>query len=121
MGAQVEVQRKALLANVTFVRLLACMHQLVPFELRVIKELLTTPLMRAPVQPFAVRDEVLPVGHLVIEDLGAVFNLAHKLLPLVSFKGNLVEVRFLIHALLEHLMQNIWRQGLFIANYCCLI
>ena len=93
------------------------MHQLVPFELRVIKELLATPLMRAPVQPLSVRDEVLPVSHLVIEDLGAVFNLAHKLLSLVPFKGNLVKVRILIHSFLEHLMQNIRRQGLLISNY----
>jgi hypothetical protein len=96
VGAQVEVQREAFLADVAFVWLFTRVHQLVPFELRVIEELLATPLMRAPVQPLPVRHEVLSVGHLVVEDLRAVFNLTNKLLPLIAFEGNFVEVRILI-------------------------
>ena len=82
MRPQIEVQREALVASLAFVRLLACVDELVPFELRIVKELLVAASDWTGKHPFTMGHLVFSVRSLVWEHLLAVFNHADVLLGL---------------------------------------
>ena len=82
MGPQIEVQREALVASLAFVGLFSCVDELVPFELRIVKELFAAARDWTGKHPFTMGHLVLSVRSLVWEDLLAVFNHADVLLGL---------------------------------------
>jgi len=65
MCAQVEVKAEAFIADVTFIRFFACVNELVPLELTVVKELLAASLNHTPEHSFPVRHFVFSVSGVV--------------------------------------------------------
>lgn len=61
MSSEVEVERKPLVADVTFIRLLTGVDKLVPLEFRVVQESLVAALDLADEHSFSVGHLVLPV------------------------------------------------------------
>ena len=99
MRPQIEVQREALVASLAFVRLLACVDELVPFELRIVEELLVAASDRTGKHPFPMGHLVFAVRSLVWEHLLAVFNHADVLLGL----GWLLHLYLRVRGILQHL------------------
>jgi hypothetical protein len=61
MSSEVEVERKPLVADVTFIRLLTGVDKLVPLEFRVVQESLVAALDLADEHSFSMSHLVLPV------------------------------------------------------------
>jgi hypothetical protein len=74
MGSQIEVKRKAFVANVAFVGFLARVDELMPFELRVVQESLVASANLANKHPFSVRHLMFPVCSLISKNFEAIIN-----------------------------------------------
>ena len=92
---QIEIQRKALPANVTLVRLFSSVHQLVALELGVVEELFVAAIVGAAEKTLAVRDQVFAVCDQVIEHFQALLDLAHVFVgSVVPHNSNELLVQF---------------------------
>ena len=77
---EIEVQRESFVASLAFVRLLSGMHELMSFQLGVVKELLVASWDWTREHSFTVGHLVLAIRSLVWEDFLAVFKHADVLL-----------------------------------------
>lgn len=72
VSSEVEVERKPLVADVTFIGLLPSVDKLVPLEFRVVQESLVAALDLADEHSFSMSHLVLPIRALIAEYLQAI-------------------------------------------------
>ena len=99
MCPQIEVQRESFVASLTFVGLLSSMHELMSFELGVVKELLVASGHWTREHSFTMSHLVFAIRSLIREDFLTVFDHANVRLQLNRLLCLLLRVR----CILEHL------------------
>ena len=72
MCAQVEVKAEAFITDITLIRLFACVDELVPLKLTVVKKLFATSFDHTPEHSFTVCHFVFSVSGMVRKDLKTV-------------------------------------------------